>query len=105
MMIPFPDAYIPVVTKTRVEVVLPTYLAFNSSPPGHKGRHFADEIFKSIFMNERFCISIQMSLNFVPKGQIDNKSALAQVMAWYLKGNKPLAKLMPIQFTDATKER
>ena len=29
---------------------------------------FADNIFKCISMNENFCISIQISLNFVPKG-------------------------------------
>ena len=29
-------------------------------------------------------ILIQISLKFVPKGQIINKSALVQVMAWYL---------------------
>ena len=38
---------------------------FNSSPPGQNGDHFADDIFKCIFMNEKFCISIQISLKFV----------------------------------------
>ena len=37
---------------------------------------FADDIFKCIFLNEKFCISIWISLKFVPKGLIDNKSAL-----------------------------
>ena len=32
-------------------------------------------------MNEKFCISIRISLKFVPKGPIDNKLALVQVMA------------------------
>ena len=41
----------------------------------------ADDIFKCIFLNENFRISIQISLKFVPKGPIDNKSALVQVMA------------------------
>ena len=43
---------------------------------------FADDIFECIFVNETFCISIRISLMFVPKGTIDSKSALAQVMAW-----------------------
>ena len=30
----------------------------------------ADDIFKYIFMNEKFCISIPISLKFVPKGPI-----------------------------------
>ena len=36
----------------------------NSSPPGQNGRHFPDDIFKCIFMNEKFCIFIQISLKF-----------------------------------------
>ena len=39
-----------------------------------------DDIFKCILMNEIFCISIQISLKFVPKSLIDNNSALVQVM-------------------------
>ena len=34
-------------------------------------------------MNENFCILILISLKFVPKGSIDNKPALVQVMAWH----------------------
>ena len=49
----------------------------NSSPPGQNGHHFIDDI----FMNEKFCISIRVSLKFVPKGPTDNKSAMVQVMA------------------------
>ena len=59
----------------------------NSSHPEHNGCHFADDIFKSVFINESFCISIQILLKSVPNGPIDNKSALIQVMAWLWKGN------------------
>ena len=52
-------------------------------------------------MNEKFCISIQVSQKFVPKGLIDSKSTLFQVMAWCLTGNKPLPEPMMTQFTDA----
>ena len=73
----------------------------NSSSPPHNGRHFTDDIFKCIFMNEKFCISIQISLKFVPKGLINNKSALIQVKAWRWTGDKPLPESMLNQFIDA----
>ena len=74
---------------------------FNSSPPEQNCRHFADDICKCIYVNEKFCISIQVSLKFVPKGLIENKTALVQIMAWRPKGNKPLSEPMLTQFTDA----
>ena len=49
---------------------------FHSSPPGQDGRHFADDIFICIFVNEKFCILIKISLKFVPKVLIDNNPAL-----------------------------
>ena len=49
---------------------------FNSSLPVQNGCHFADDIFKCIFMNEKFCILIQLSLKFISKGPIDNKSCV-----------------------------
>ena len=73
----------------------------NSSFPGQNGCHFADYIFKCIFMNRDFCISILISLKFVPKGVIDNMSALFQVMSWCQTGDKPLPKPMLMQFTGA----
>ena len=36
----------------------------------------------------------------VPKGRLDNKAALGQVMAWRI-GDKPLTESMLIQFLDA----
>ena len=59
-----------------------------------------DDIVKSIF-NESVCISITISLRFVPKGPIDYKSALVQAMAWHRTGEKPLPKSMLTKFTDA----
>ena len=52
-------------------------------------------------MNDKFYISIQIILKFVPKGPIDNKSALVQVMAWCRTGDKPLPEPMLTKFTDA----
>ena len=48
----------------------------NSSPPGQNGRHFGDDIFRCIFVNEKFCILIKISLKFVLKGPIEYKWAL-----------------------------
>ena len=39
---------------------------------GHDGRHFADNIFRCIFVNEKLRIVIKISLKFVPNGPIDN---------------------------------
>ena len=81
---------------------MPLYVRYiNSSLPCQNGRHFTDVIFKCIFMNENFCISIQISLRFVPKDPSDNKSSLVQVMAWRRTGDKPLSEPMLTQFTDA----
>ena len=59
---------------------------------------FANDIFKCIFMDEK---SIRISLKFVPKGPIDNKAALVQVMAWRQTCDNPLPELLLIQLTDA----
>ena len=45
------------------------------------GRHFADAIFKWIFLNENVWIPIEISLKFVPQGPINNILALVHVMA------------------------
>ena len=72
----------------------------NSSPPGQNGRLFADDIFRCIFVNENFCILINISLKFVPKGPIDNNPALVQIMAWRRIGDKPLSEPVLTRFTD-----
>ena len=51
-------------------------LPLNTLRPRQNGRHFADDIFKRIFLNENVFISIKISLKFVPKGQINNIPAL-----------------------------
>ena len=40
------------------------------------------------FLNENIWILITIWLEFVPKGQIDNNTALVQIMAWYPIGDK-----------------
>ena len=61
----------------------------------------ADDMFKWIFLNENGRILIQISLKFVPRGPIDNKPALVQIMAWRRPGDKPLSEPMLTQFTYA----
>ena len=48
---------------------------FNSSPSVQNGCHFTDDKFKCIFVKEKFCILIKVSLKFVPNGPIDNTPA------------------------------
>ena len=56
------------------------------------GRHFTDDIFKCISVNENVRISVKISLNFVPKVRINNIPALVQIMAWCQPGDKPLSE-------------
>ena len=65
------------------------------------GRHFADIIFKCIFVNENVWILNRISLKFVPEGLIDNTSALVHVMAWCRTDCKSLSQPMIAQFIDA----
>ena len=44
---------------------------------------------------------IRESLKLFPKGPIDNKSGLVQVMAWRREGDKALPEPMRTQFTEA----
>ena len=69
---------------------LESHCLSNSSPPEQNGCHFADDVFKCIFLNEKFCILFRISPKFVPEGAIDNKPALVQVMVRRRASNKPL---------------
>ena len=53
-----------------------SHFVVNSFSHGQYGRYFQDDIFICIFENEKFCILIKMSLNFVAKGPISNNPAL-----------------------------
>ena len=75
----------------------------NSITPGQNGCHFADGIFKCIFVNENVWIPLKISLKFVP--YLNNYPALVQIMAWRQIGDKPLSEPMLIRFTDASKQK
>ena len=68
----------------------------NTLRPRQDGRHFPDDIFKCIFLNENVWISIRISLKFVPKGPINNIPVLVQIMAWRWSGDKPLSEPMMV---------
>ena len=62
--------------------------------PAQNCRHFADDIFKRILLNENVWISLVISLKFVPKVRINNITSLVQIMAWRRPGAKPLSEPM-----------
>ena len=77
--------------KDQFRILIVSYHV-NTLRPRQNSRHFADDTFKSIFVNENVIISIKFSLKLVPKGQINNIPALVQVMAWRRPGDKPLSE-------------
>ena len=54
----------------------PLITDINSSLPGQNGRLFADDAFRFIFMNQKLCVLIKISLKIVPKGPIDIMAVL-----------------------------
>ena len=65
-------------------------LDFNTLRPRQNGRHFPDDIFKCIFLNENVWISLKISLESIPMDRINNIAALVQIMAWRRPGDKTL---------------
>ena len=78
--------------KCKLAAILLRAQCVNTLRPRQNGRHFADDMFKCIFLNENLWIPIEISLTFVPKGSIDNIPALVQIMAWRRPGDKPLSE-------------
>ena len=60
-------------------------------PPFHR-RHFQIH-----FLNENVIISARISLEFIPKGPINNIPVLVQIMAWCRPGDKPLSETMIVR--------
>ena len=90
-------------TRASVATVLTTHpcvsqcLRVNPLRQRQNGCHFADNIFKCIFLNKNVWISLKILLKFVPKVRINNIPALVQVMAWHLPGTKPLSEPMMVK--------
>ena len=49
---------------------------------GAETKWFSDDIFKCIYLNTNLRILIKLSLKFIPKGPIDNKSSLVKLIAY-----------------------
>ena len=79
---------------SRITWYLPT--SFNTLRPRQNRRHFADAIFKCIFLNENAWISLKISLKFVPRVRINNIPTLVQIMAWRRPGDKPFSESMMV---------
>ena len=73
-----------------------SWLTLNTLRPRPHDQHFADGSFKCASLNENIWLLIKFSLNFVPKGRINNIPALVQIMPWIRPGYKPLSN--PIIF-------
>ena len=61
--------------------------------PRQNGRHFADDVFKFIFLNENVWILIKISLRFVLRVKW---TALVQIIGWRHQGDKPLFERMMV---------
>ena len=72
-------------------------VGLNTLRPRQNGRHFADDMFRCIFLNENVMILAKISLKFVRKGPINNIPALVQIMAWRRPGDKPLSEPMVVR--------
>ena len=64
----------------------------NTLRPRQNGRHFPDDIFKCIFLNENAWLLVKISPKFVPKFPMNNIPALVQIMASRRPGAKPLSE-------------
>ena len=69
----------------------------NNLRPRRNGHHFAEDIFKRIYLNENIWIMFKNLLEFVPKGLINNIPVLFLIMAWRRPGGKPLSELMLVR--------
>ena len=70
----------------------------NTLRPRQDGRQFPDDIFRCIFVNDKFYILIKMSLKFVSTGPNNNIPSLFQIMAWRRSGDKPSSETVVISW-------
>ena len=80
----------------RIAFVLPKGQYLNTLMPRQNGRHFADDIFKWIFLNENVWVLNEISLKYVPYGLINNMSVLVQILALRRTSDKPLSEPMVV---------
>ena len=74
-----------------------SFMIVNTLTPSQNDRHFSEDIFKCILLNENVWISIKISLKVVPKGPINNIPTLDQIIAQRWPGlplSEPLSGLV-----------
>ena len=87
--------YIQFMLTSHLTSVLP--LRFDLTHWGwEKWTPFRRRHFQMHFLNKNVWIPIKVSLEFVPKGPINNMLALVQIMAWRRPGDKPLSEPMTV---------
>ena len=83
----------------HIRLVYAPFHTIKTLRPIQNERYFAEDFFKGIFVNENFRVSIKISLNFVLQGPFDCNSALFQITAWGLTGDKPLSETIVTRLT------
>ena len=63
-------------SRVRISTCRMKEVWLNTSPPGKNGSHFTDDLFRCIFVKEKFWILIKIPLKFVPKGLLNNNPAM-----------------------------
>ena len=69
----------------------------NTLRPIQNSRHFADNTYKRIFLNETARISIKISLKFVSKGPVNDNSALVRILAGRRPSDKSMSEPMMVR--------
>ena len=93
--------YIQVYSLWLVTLYIIVFIQVNTLRPRQNGHHFADDIFKCIFLNENVWILIKISLKFVPKGPINNIPSLVQIMVLAPSRRQAIIWTNDGKFTDA----
>ena len=68
----------------------------NPLRPRQNWRHFPDDIFKRILLNENVLFPVKFLLKFVAKGSINTIPVLGEIMAWRRPGDKQLSEPMMV---------
>ena len=66
--------------------------------------NFVEDILKGIFLKDKFCILIQISLKLIFKDSVDNNWVSSQAMVWRWRDVKPLPEPVINLFTDTYME-
>ena len=94
------SAPLSVIFKIIEELTEDTSSVINTLRLRQNGRHFTDDIFKCIFLNENM-FEFRLKFHwFVPKGSIKNIPALVQIMAWHRPRWQAIIWTIEGQFTD-----